>query len=239
MGAWFFFSYARQDRDDRLDRFYKELSKNVRLAKQLREDETAFFDQRSIEVGDVWTEKLREGLRTARVLVAICAPAYLASEYCGKELQACIDRIPAGAQSTAIFPVIWGMPEASQHPAFGQHQFTPAALPPPYKSEGLYSMMGPEMFHNDYEQFVTKLGRKIAEAGEKRSLLEATSLPPFDKIRNPFAKAAKAAGSSMKHALFSYVAGRKHELPGDVSDRYGDDGKEWRPFHPDFPEPVG
>jgi FxsC-like protein len=239
MSVWFFFSYARQDRDDRLDRFYQDLKKNVRLAKQLAEDETAFFDQQSIEVGDVWTEKLRDGLRTARVLVSICSPTYLSRESCGKELQACLDRVPSGEQSTAIFPIIWGMPAASGHSAFDRFQMTHNDLTGPYKDEGLYYIMGLSKHKDDYEQFVTKLARKIVAAGENHPLLEKPSLPPFDQIRNPFVKAPKGAGSTLKNAMFSYVVAQKHELPASVAERYGEDGKEWRPFHPDCPDPVG
>src|SRR4051812_47156457 len=113
--AWFFFSYARQDWDDRLEKFYKRLAKEVGRAKQLSETDAGFYDQRSIEVGDVWDAKLRDALRTARVMVAICSPSYFTREYCGKELQVCIERVPAGATSTAIIPVMWDRPAVSQH----------------------------------------------------------------------------------------------------------------------------
>ncbi len=239
MSVWFFFSYARQDRDDRLDRFYQDLYKNVRLAKQLAEDEAAFFDQRSIEVGDVWTEKLRDGLRTARVLVSICSPTYLSRESCGKELQACLDRVPAGAQSTAIFPIVWGMPAASAHSAFDRFQMTHDDLTRAYKDEGLYYIMGLKKHEDDYAQFVTKLARMIVEAGENRPLLEKASLAPFEQIRNPFVKAPKGAGTTFKNAMFSYVVAQKDELPASLAERYGDEGKEWRPFHPDCPDPAG
>jgi|ERR1022692_698558 FxsC-like protein len=239
MGVWFFFSYARADRDDRLDRFYQRLCKEVGKAKQLSESEAGFFDQRSIEIGDIWDEKLREGLRTARVLVCMCSPSYFTREYCGKELQACIGRVPKTAESTAIFPIVWDMPQRSQHPALNKYQYTHADLPSIYAREGLYYIMGPGKYADDYEEFVMRLARKIVETGEQRPLLTIGKLPAFDQIANPFAKAPKSAGKTIKHAMFSYVAGRPEELPAELSERYGTDGKEWRPFHPECTDPVG
>jgi hypothetical protein len=86
MAAWFFFSYARQDWYDRLEKLYKRPAKEVGKANQLSESEAGFFDQRSIEVGDVWDARLREALRAARVLVSIYSPTYLTREDCGEEL---------------------------------------------------------------------------------------------------------------------------------------------------------
>ncbi len=239
MSAWFFFSYARQDWDERLEKFYKRLAKEVGKAKQLSEPEAGFFDQRSIEVGDVWDAKLREALRTTRVMIAICSPTYFTREYCGKEMQVCVERLPAGAQSTAIIPVMWDRPEASRHPALEKYQFTNKDLTDIYASEGLYYIMGLKKHDDDYEEFVMKLSRKIVEAGQNRPLAQLAALRPFDQIQNPFAKTPQTSGAGAKHALFAYVAGRKEELPPALADRYGVEGKEWRPFHPDCSDPAG
>lgn len=44
-----------------------------------------FFDQESIDWGERWKDKLREGLSSSKVLVAICSPSYFRSPWCSFE----------------------------------------------------------------------------------------------------------------------------------------------------------
>ncbi len=153
MGVCLFFSYAHGDRDDRLERFYQRLSKEVGKAKQLSECEAGFFDQRSIEVGDVWD---RKGFRTA-MLVCVCS-ANSSLGPLAAVLQACIDRVlRLHTRSTAIFPIIWDWPDRSQHPALNKYQYTHKDLPPIYADKGLNYIMGPSKHADDYEEFVMHL----------------------------------------------------------------------------------
>jgi FxsC-like protein len=243
VGPWFFFSYARKDREgasNRLVDFYDRLAAEVAKRTVLPVSESGFFDRRSIDMGEVWDEALREALRTARVLVALCSPSYLASEYCGRELQACLDRVPRGSSKTSILPIIWDLPSTSQHQAFGKYQYTPAGLSDNfYETSGLYRLMGMKLYADDYERFVMSVVDRIVDSGNRYQLSPTAILPQFDQIRNAFAKPPKNSGSGGRNALVSYVAALDDEIPEVLAPRYGPESKEWRPFHPECTDPAG
>ena len=44
-----------------------------------------FFDQECIEWGERWKDKLREGLHSSKVLLAVCSPSYFRSPWCRYE----------------------------------------------------------------------------------------------------------------------------------------------------------
>src|ERR1700680_2375090 len=70
---WFFFSYARDDSDEKLERFFKDLSDEVRIQKGLdaKASLIGFRDTRSIKTGDDWPTEMKQALQTSRVLVSI------------------------------------------------------------------------------------------------------------------------------------------------------------------------
>jgi TIR domain-containing protein len=107
MASWFFFSYARDDHDELMEKFYLDLRKEIRLVETMAEHEVGFLDQRDLSLGDRWAEKLTEALRTCKVFVSVCTPTYFAREYCGKEFQICLDRQTRSKKtSTAMVSVI-------------------------------------------------------------------------------------------------------------------------------------
>lgn len=44
-----------------------------------------FYDERSLEPGDTWPDKLREAIRSSRVLLPVCSPGYFYSKWCLSE----------------------------------------------------------------------------------------------------------------------------------------------------------
>lgn len=247
MGSWFFFSYARDDQDSFLTKFYADLCTEIRLATKLAEDEVGFLDQNNIQIGDVWSAKLKDALRTCKVMVSICSPNYFDREYCGKEFQVCVGRQAKSAKSsTALFSVIWGMPTGSVHPSMKKFQYTHRSLPSIYAKEGLRYMMKLDRHKDDYEQFLTRFARAIVQVGSKHPLTELGTSPSFDDVVNPFGKTKKTSGTFQRNAFFTYVAGGPDELPGlprklpqHRMQRYGSDGRDWRPFYPDYQDSVG
>jgi FxsC-like protein len=239
MGVWFFFSYSGRDRDENLDSFRKDLTRQVSRIQQLDEAQTCFFAERSIALGDVWNEQLTDALRTARVLVAICSESYLASEPCGKEMQACLERVAGSQGKAAILPVIWRPPERSLHPAFEKYQFWHDDLPKVYKDAGLEAVITQLGDQRAYERIVAKLGEAIATAGASHPLPELRSVPAWDGLKNAFAKPPQAANRGLKQALFAYVAASHRDVPSELAARYGDESKEWKPFHPNCADEVG
>ena len=240
MVPWFFFSYATPDLDRPLKKFYADLLKDLSLSVVPASDATGFVAWDSIRTGNLWDPKLREGLRTCRVLVPVFSPNYLASEYCGKEFQVCLDRQnTAGGSNTAIFPVIWGEPGPSFHNVMQGFQYTDSDFPPSYKADGLWDLSRRKKA--DYAQLVTKLARKIAKAGRDHPLGSLASLPDLASIPNPFADAPARPAALKRSANFAFFAGRQHELGAHRTEclRYGQGGLDWRPFAPTCDDSVG
>src|SRR5688572_3755640 len=85
--AYFFFSYAREDRSDPyIKQFHDDLASEVRsLTGTASAQEMGFFDSESIETGVDWQQQIRDALQSSRVLVTLFSPTYFMSQYCGKE----------------------------------------------------------------------------------------------------------------------------------------------------------
>ena len=79
-----FFSYKRHGLT--LD-WTKRIHKLVKfwLSEELAREASLFVDEDSIEVGTRWPEKLKEGLRLSRCMVAVWSPSYFQSDWCLSE----------------------------------------------------------------------------------------------------------------------------------------------------------
>ena len=127
----FFFSYARKsvDRAGELKRFYEDLREEVVQLTKIEEevylkqdvsqspeddDDDAFFDTKTLEVGDDWRDKLLRGLQGSRCFVCFCSTKYFQAGYCGREFEFFRRRIESYALANSgapkpplIIPVLW------------------------------------------------------------------------------------------------------------------------------------
>ena len=105
-------SYARTENDPYLHKFFDELSIEVRrqLAKKDR-DVVGFFDQRTLERGDEWEEKIFDAVNESSALVALYSPSFFQSETCRREVSAFLARQKARDEKAAgpavILPIEW------------------------------------------------------------------------------------------------------------------------------------
>lgn len=255
MPFWFFLSYARDDSDTYLRKFFEDLCKETALRERLLDGEIGFFDTEAIQTGDFWQENLERALGTSRVLIGLCSPAYVNSEYCGKEFQAFRERVdsyvrqkrPAEAPRL-ILPILWGPPNDAFPDAIKELQYTDHQFPPIYEQEGLRYLMKLSEFKDDYEKFVTRLAQKVVDAGRKHPLPRRQSLRPLASLKSAFRREARQAAGpkpaslgGFEDARFVYVAASPKELEGVRSrvDLYGERGRSWRPYLPDVEEPIG
>ncbi len=229
MAKWFFFSYARADWDEHLEKFFEDLAKEVRKKKPI--EEAGFLDQSNIELGEKWNESLKEALRSTRVFVSMCSPTYITREYCGKEVQVCLSRIPAAGSATAFFPLLWESPSRSAHAVLSPYQNNHIDLPADYHQHGLRYLMRLSIHKDDYQKCLDLLANKIVEAGERSPLVEFPHLPAFENVPNAFAATPPAANQTQskggtpsgKDAAFVFVT---------------PDGRYWKPFHPECDDPI-
>jgi hypothetical protein len=89
----FFLSYSRSDITTYLERFYNDLSDEIRSQRGIpRDGVVGFFDQHDIQLGASWEGQIAEALEAAKVMVCIYSPGYFKNPYCGKEWKAFYDR---------------------------------------------------------------------------------------------------------------------------------------------------
>jgi hypothetical protein len=108
-GPEFFFSYARGDYSNYLEKFFDELEAAVAIRRPPEADEpadtpaggnakgqnrkkVAFLDVRNVETGADWNSLLSGAIQTSKVLVCIYTARYFHREFCGKEFSAFLKR---------------------------------------------------------------------------------------------------------------------------------------------------
>jgi len=194
-GPYFFFSYARNDMDPYLKRFFQDLVQEVkRLAGA---EEVSFRDLEDMEPGDNWPEVLARALQISRVLVAVYSKWYFSRPYCGKEIQVFLDRRqyrrPAVGEAEKITPVFWlskawlaryQLPPAPVGHIHYEHKDFPAE----YLEHGL-SIMAKNR-RKAYTLFVDALAKRIIALAEEDPLPPHPELPNLERVRSAFETAA-------------------------------------------------
>lgn len=162
----FFLSYARNDADEQLDRFFADLCKHVSQRLGLSNARrTGFRDVREIESGDRWPDELSRVLSTCRVFLALYSPSYFKSEYAGKEWSAFYSRIinQASLAHPLIIPVLW-LPLGTQFEnlpqAIREIQYTYQELGETYSREGLHYLLCLEEQKDNYQKFLIGFSKK-------------------------------------------------------------------------------
>lgn len=244
-----FFSYARHDGGDRLNRFVSDLREKLRLHKTLPLEEAIFFDGASIDAGAPWKTTLSTALRTSRVFLAICSPNYINSDYCGKEFQVFLERYRAYERHTdrrtppnLIIPILWGAPQASLRDVIKQFQYTKNGFPEVYSEEGLDYVMSLKGCDDDYQKFLTRLAATIVSASKAHPIPILPYLRSLEDIASAFHATASSDSEEGDRARFVFVAAKPDELSAmrKSLDRYGKaGGRDWRPYHPDVKDSVG
>jgi hypothetical protein len=98
-----FISYHRDPDFDRwMTKVFSILQKN--LANYLGGQAKIFIDVRDIELGDRWTDELKDALRTSKCLIPFIEPAYFASQWCTAEFDTFRTRKNAPITPLAIHP---------------------------------------------------------------------------------------------------------------------------------------
>jgi FxsC-like protein len=256
MPFWFFTSYARADRDPYLDRFLNDLRNEVRNIVGGLIDETGFVDTQNIEAAEEWEPALAAALQASRVCVSLCSQSYLNSTYCGKEYQVFLQRREKSVRRTSsgpnrlIFPVLWSRPNQPIPEAISRFQLTHADFPELYATEGLRYIMQLTKFQDDYQQFLSRLTRKIVEAGNEIGVSPLDELPRLKEVQSAFHEPqpeARHGGMSTlladpDSARFVFFVGCREELRKhrkSVGGYHDTSGWYWRPYYPHDDAAVG
>jgi hypothetical protein len=189
---FFFLSFAEtNDVENGLVReFFHALRDEVRAQAGIgmsRRSRTGFLSIASLELGDDWSQDIREALGTCAVFVALTAPAYFASPSCGKEWQAFADRRaadPAGRTMPVLLPVRW---RPSDMPAVaGGIQYVDPKLSAAVHAQGLLAVARATRSRDDYDAFVAALAELIVRRARKHRLAPLLPGPDFDRLPQAF-----------------------------------------------------
>lgn len=188
-----FTSYAHVNRDKVLERFVQRLCHEVlqRATGQLKPTEVVFFDSEGIQTGEDWIKKLSNAVSECQVCLAICSPAFIGSEFCGKEIRVFLERLQqwealpgnAGNVGRSIIPVIWiksTMPDVLK-----RFQYDEKAFPPDYGILGLRTLCQLSKYKDKRTLVEIVLAERIVDAA-KSSLPTSGAIPHFDQIDSIF-----------------------------------------------------
>jgi len=247
---YFFLSYARtpsQSSGDDPDRWVHKLYRDVCadiLSLTDAMPEAAGFMDRENRLGAEWAPELSIALATCRVFVPLYSPRYFQSETCGKEWFAFARRAlnhraaQGSGTSVPIVPALWvavqpeGLPAVTrtieiQQPWHGAR----------YRQEGFYGIMKLSRFREDYRAAVYGLSRSIIEMAEN-SRLGPGSLADYTSLENAFAVGGGVGRDVRRMRIVVLAPHTPGMLGGRNPDYYGAQPRDWRPYLPDYPQPI-
>jgi hypothetical protein len=274
---WFFLSYARRNdvsytgtsegsTPKLVRRLYEELSAEIISGADTGDAKSAeqigFFDQTGIEPGDKWDDKVAEALKSARVMLCLFTRNYFKSTVSGQEVEVFRSRVQSYANAKGIgpppliIPILWHAPDrlpATLPAVVSDLQYTHDEFSKLYAKEGLEFLMRLEKHHDDYQEFLIKLAKRLIDVAEQHPLIPLAVCPPLKTVKNAFAPAAPpvtpagapavpgsaAAASTLRNcgpgfAYFVFVAGQRQELEGvrNALAAYDEEGRFWKPYLP-------
>jgi MinD-like ATPase involved in chromosome partitioning or flagellar assembly len=235
---WFYISYSRNDDSPYLQRFFKDLSDRVRMMTG-DNSPAGFFDSNAISSGENWRDSLAAALARIRTFVPILSPAYVMSEFCGKEWEIVRSRqSPERSRSTdGILPVLW-TPLAGDVPdAVAAAQWADEALPESYNARGLRNLIQLSKNRADYRTFVEAFAERLVSVGTRSPIPIATELPPLESVRSAFRSGEGHArpAQDTRSVRFVFAVGTFEELTSVREAHfakvvYGERAGDWHPY---------
>lgn len=195
--CFFFLSYAHEDQDDWVQRFYKDLSDEVRAYAALpRGTEVGFLDAQSLDLGASWSDRLMRDLARCTTFVALVSPRYIHSQWCGREWAVFADRLSRhtaqDGQPAALLPLLWRLVPALP-PVVQTYQYQDSQLPTDYPDKGLLTLMKLSRYEDAYIEFVEVLAQKIVRNAKADQVPRLTTVPAFEQVTSVFHPAAGEA----------------------------------------------
>lgn len=257
---WYFLSYARRDAVGvrQISKFHKWLSRAVGraagLPSSVSEDEIGFFDTRDIKPGDVWRKEIASAIQTCRVFICLYSPAYFNSEYCGKELQAFMDRLRAASSLTSsleqpplIIPILWDRADRLPKPlpsTLKGIQYASRVGDKSYEREGLFQLMSLKKHSDECTRFFEDMAATVLQRSQEHRLPPASELSSLRDLTSAFTSTGEEEGPQLSPheggdagpstAAFVFVAAKDNEIRDKREDTgaYGPEGgRDWRPYH--------
>ena len=208
---YFFLSYARKDdeRDEFVKRFYDDLVVELRRIGADPAAQPSFRDVERLGLGDDWARVLGAAVGHCRAFVALYSPAYLNSEYCGKEWTAFRERLLQYRLETemdvpALIPVLWAPMEGTLPEAIARFQYNEAGMGQEYAAHGLMHVLRTDPTGPAYRRIVEKVAIRVRLAADRfrlpfmsgLDLGEVRGLFPWSSTSGPPNRAPDTSSSS-------------------------------------------
>ena len=228
-GLYFYLSRAREDRDRQrpdpdywINLVFDDLCAAVERERRKHAGwRTGYLDPcRTADDDDVC-----RALASAEVFVALFSERYAREDRAMSQLREFGQRFAPEPEASDphVLPVLWESPPSYWVPGHQEHPPAIARLMRDYTRVGLSGLRRNSSYRAVYEQFMTLIGRRIADVAEGSPV--ATWLHPVpDFSHDP----------SARHAfVVAVLALRLSDRPNSrATDRYGDRPVDWRPFGP-------
>jgi FxsC-like protein len=246
---YFFLSYARTPKHNKEDKgdpdrlvykLFQDICQSILDITDVHPSAVGYMD-RNNQIGDVWPDELAQALATCRVFVPLYSGRYFSSENCGREWFAfrsreLTEQARMLGNRSAILPALWTpvkpekLPPATKgllyaHPDFGRH----------YAEEGFYGIMKLARYRREYQEAVYRFAQLIVNRAEQVSL---GPVPPADyaSLGSSFGGPGLQLGAGMQITVLALDTAT---LPtGRSGDYYGNTPGKWRPYRPDYPQPL-
>jgi WD40 repeat protein/MinD-like ATPase involved in chromosome partitioning or flagellar assembly len=217
----FFISYARADWDDYLEKFFRDLTAELRVFGTSYVP--GFIDTPSSQPKEAWSDAVQQALDTSLALVAVYSPNYFASNHTGREFAA-FRQDP----SRLIAPIVWN-PVPQVPPAAKQVQYVDTNFPGVYRREGLRYIMRLKRHGDAYSQVVHELAERLESFGRAHPQ-SLRPLPPLDEIESVFHSEEPVSRASI--VGFDCLAPTRSESQenGLPTKAYGHSAWDWIPF---------
>jgi FxsC-like protein len=245
---YFFLSYAHEscgDAEVELDYwvgvFYRDLCRSVEQQAELPKGAIVGFIDRGRRPGDEWPLKLVRALASCRVFVPLYSSRYFADECCGKEWKYFASRtLDPVSRGAAIVPGIWEPVEPTKLPAAARTLNFKHPGSEAYEAYGLYGIMKPSRYRNEYAQIVSDLAGQMVTAAERYPVKQGLGVD-YSALESAFGPAEATKGRSAdRWVRITVVAPRQGELPGERENSacYGPSMLDWKPYLPDSTRPI-
>ena len=243
----FFFSYSSKSDDNRLRRFYSDLTDRVWALTGGAKEDVSFLDKETVKTGNHWQQLMLDALDSSQVLVYLVSSFYIESEYCGRELQAFLQREeklkelnPNAPERLYLRPVVWTPIRTQLPPILGGIQWRDNSLPDDFARRGLQTYMG-ESDKTVYERLVESLANSIVDTGDGDPLPALGRYRTVEEIPNAFEVRPEVLPAAPQEELVPrmkciYVAARQSEikdLRSETASYSPQGGWFWRPYYPE------
>src|ERR1700752_81700 len=226
---WFYLSYSRSDDVAYIEKFFTDLSNEVRVRLGLESSAPIGFFDRGIRPGQEFPVAIASAMENSRLLLEICSPSYFKSEFCGQEFRFFNEQkevTDPDRHLSTILPVVWIPSETPTAAAEVQKEFA--------SPEGGLRRLIKSSKLDEYSETVERVAARLLDMAQQLPPLSFRKKPSLIDIQSAFVERPAPPTPTIvrREVSFIYVVAKKEDLAEireNVSS-YGLTSDQWRPL---------